>query len=138
MADALALIAVYILSVGVPGDSIMPDREDKDVHSLGMTRRDLLRRGAIVGGGLLWATPTIQSFATPAYAQYPSCRSCCRCAQENEFGQTCGLDSFSREECERFCSTPPGNFVVAYETGENCTCDSVDGCDCTGEPCEPR
>jgi hypothetical protein len=35
----------------------------------GMTRRDLMRRGAIVGGTLLWAAPAIQSLSTKAYAQ---------------------------------------------------------------------
>jgi hypothetical protein len=104
-----------------------------------MTRRDLLRKGAIVGGGLLWATPTVQSIAKPAFAQAtPICRACCRCNEPNEFGQTCGLDSFTREQCERFCSTPEGNFVVDYQTGdESCTCNSLQGCDCTGDPCEP-
>jgi hypothetical protein len=34
----------------------------------GMTRRDLLRRGAIVGGTLLWVAPAIQSLGTKAFA----------------------------------------------------------------------
>ena len=34
----------------------------------GMTRRDMLRRGAIVGGTLLWVAPAIQSMAPKAFA----------------------------------------------------------------------
>lgn len=36
---------------------------------LGINRRDLLRRGAIVSGSLVWAAPAVQSFARPALAQ---------------------------------------------------------------------
>ena len=36
---------------------------------LGMSRRDLIRRGAIVGGTLLWVAPAIQSMAPKAFAQ---------------------------------------------------------------------
>jgi hypothetical protein len=116
----------------------LPEREDGEVgRSLGVTRRDLLRKGAIVGGGLLWATPIIQSIPKPAFAQTPRCRACCRCAEPNEFGQTCGLDSFTAEQCEAFCSTPEGNFVVDYQTGETCTCESLGGCECTGDECVP-
>lgn len=35
----------------------------------GLDRRQLLRRGAIVGGTLVWAAPTVQAFAKPAFAQ---------------------------------------------------------------------
>jgi hypothetical protein len=35
----------------------------------GMTRRDLMRRGAVVGGTLLWVAPAIQSISSKAYAQ---------------------------------------------------------------------
>ncbi|HEX6231116.1 MAG TPA: hypothetical protein VF029_05345, partial [Actinomycetota bacterium] len=36
---------------------------------LGISRRDLLRRGAVVGGTVLWVTPVIQSLSRPALAQ---------------------------------------------------------------------
>ena len=44
----------------------------------GMTRRDLMRRGAIVGGTLLWVAPAIQSIGSKAYAQTgsPLCNAC--------------------------------------------------------------
>ena len=53
----------------------MPEREDPkrrtlDLDSeLGVTRRDLLRRGAVVGGTLLWVAPAIQSLSPVASAQ---------------------------------------------------------------------
>jgi hypothetical protein len=44
----------------------------------GMTRRDLMRRGAVVGGTLLWVAPAIQSIGSKAYAQVgsPPCAAC--------------------------------------------------------------
>ena len=39
------------------------------VDDRGLTRRDLMRRGAVVGGSLVWAAPALQSFARPAFAQ---------------------------------------------------------------------
>lgn len=37
--------------------------------TLGISRRTLLRRGLLVGGTMVWATPVVQSFAGPAAAQ---------------------------------------------------------------------
>jgi hypothetical protein len=37
--------------------------------NLGISRRDLIRRGAIVGGTLVWAAPVVQSIAPKALAQ---------------------------------------------------------------------
>ena len=34
----------------------------------GMNRRDVLRRGAMVGGALVWTAPAVQSLAGPALA----------------------------------------------------------------------
>ncbi|MGH2571949.1 MAG: hypothetical protein ACRDGU_00395 [Actinomycetota bacterium] len=114
----------------------MPEREDGELRgSPGMTRRDLLRRGAIVGGGLLWATPTVQSIAKPAYAQTPACHACCQCNEPNQFRQVCALDTFSELECELFCALPPGNFVVKYDTGTECVCVTGQICECTGDDC---
>jgi hypothetical protein len=39
--------------------------------NLGLDRRTLLRRGAIVGAGMVWTAPTVQSFARPAFAGTP-------------------------------------------------------------------
>jgi hypothetical protein len=35
----------------------------------GVSRRSALKRGAIVGGALVWTTPVVQSLARPAFAQ---------------------------------------------------------------------
>lgn len=39
--------------------------------NLGVSRRELLKRSAIVGGTVVWVTPVIQSFTTPAFAGSP-------------------------------------------------------------------
>jgi hypothetical protein len=65
----------------------MPDDQDRsekriDFQSeLGMSRRDLLRRSAIVGGAVLWVAPVMQSITQKAYAQEATvsggqCASC--------------------------------------------------------------
>jgi hypothetical protein len=57
----------------------MTKKEHKpDLQSeLGISRRDLIRRGAIAGGTLLWAAPVISSIRTPAYAASPiACAAC--------------------------------------------------------------
>ena len=35
----------------------------------GLTRRDVMRRGAVTAGALMWAAPTVQAFARPAFGQ---------------------------------------------------------------------
>jgi hypothetical protein len=43
--------------------------DDKVMDSnLGMSRRTLIKRGAIVGGSVLWAGPVVQSFSQSALA----------------------------------------------------------------------
>ncbi len=39
-----------------------------DVPSDGLNRRDVLKRGALVGGALVWTVPAIQTIAAPAFA----------------------------------------------------------------------
>lgn len=46
----------------------MSDEIDTPDQS-GLSRRDVIRRGAIVGGALVWTTPVVQSLAGPAFAQ---------------------------------------------------------------------
>jgi hypothetical protein len=58
------------------------DKPEKrvDLNSeLGMSRRDLLRRGAVVGGTLLWVAPAIQSLGPRALAQNVGSGSCSAC-----------------------------------------------------------
>ena len=101
------------------------DKPEKriDLNSeLGMSRRDLIRRGAIVGGTLLWVAPAIQSMAPKAFAQtarrrHPgsirgarpatagaaTSRARARTAVSTaSFGSGSGLDSPA--DCQDFCA----------------------------------
>jgi hypothetical protein len=91
-----------------------------DLNSeLGMSRRDLIRRGAIVGGTLLWVAPAIQSMAPKAFAQaaapgsVPQCAACyCWSGDkqdpsknrgfDGDLGSGGGLDNPS--DCQDFCA----------------------------------
>lgn len=44
------------------------EQNEPRVIEHGMTRRDLMRRGTVVGG-LVWAAPVLQSFASPAFGE---------------------------------------------------------------------
>jgi hypothetical protein len=87
---------------------------------LGMSRRDLLRRGAIVGGTLLWAAPAVQSITQPAFAgeQIGTVRhACCFCtnpsppqrfnaeAHCNGLGGGAGTPLNSDADCAAYCSS---------------------------------
>jgi len=51
------------------------DEQDFE-NNLGMSRRTLMKRTAIVGAGVAWATPVVQSLAGPALAQTRGTPSC--------------------------------------------------------------
>jgi len=51
----------------------MAKRKDAPAHGTPLTRREALRRGAIIGGSLLWTTPALQTIRmSHAHAQQPS------------------------------------------------------------------
>lgn len=59
---------------GIPPISGMPDRKASGMNddvspALGISRRDVLRRGAVVGGTLVWAAPAVQTISRSALAQ---------------------------------------------------------------------
>jgi hypothetical protein len=117
----------------------MPDQEgNTEPESKGrITRRDLIRRGAIVGGTLVWAAPAMQTFAKPAYAlvHTPGVTSCCVCAALN----TCITDLQTCADCQAACAGPLGG-VVKYRKGELCFCSGFPP-DCAHAPggeCEPE
>ena len=61
--------------VTTPGDDGRLNLHDES----GMTRRDLMKRGAVVGGTLLWVAPAIQTYGSKAFAQTngsPFCDAC--------------------------------------------------------------
>jgi hypothetical protein len=66
-------------------------------NEFGISRRDLLRRGAIVGGTLLWAAPTVQSIAKPAVPNNDGdCVAACRSQGYSNHDFDSGLHSCSR------------------------------------------
>lgn len=42
--------------------------DDTTAEPGGLSRRDMLRRSALVGGTIVWVTPAVQSIASPAFA----------------------------------------------------------------------
>jgi hypothetical protein len=96
-------------------------------REFGVTRRDLLRRGAIVGGTLLWATPVIQSIAPPAYAQGASPHRCCECKPDAPTNVDCSVNGFQCSFCPVLCG---GSAFV-----EKCVSGNFD---CVGAPGEKK
>jgi hypothetical protein len=93
---------------------------------LGMSRRDLLRRGAVVGGALLWVAPAIQSLTPPAYANTVSdqATTCCACNKRSKSVPAfCGQDHFTLQTCQDFCGAAGvAEFKVGYICGPKSTC----------------
>jgi hypothetical protein len=128
----------------------MDDREKRlDWNSeLGMTRRDLMRRGAIVGGTLLWVAPAIQSMAPRAMAQAvgsagsPVGCAACYCYRLTSGGGIPAVGQFDRSQdgpiapgglldatdCDTWCKsqrTPaPGNHLYT----NSLYCSGTRGC----------
>jgi hypothetical protein len=107
----------------------MAKKDDGVRRELGISRRELIRRGAIVGGTLLWATPVIQSLTPPAFAAppggTPAACSCCCCNKPIPVpGGTihCTTDSFDRTFCEAFCAgaAGPRPGTQGFCTGTDC------------------
>ena len=121
----------------------------------GMTRRDLMRRGAVVGGTLLWVAPAIQSFGSKAYAQVqgPSPGNCAACycytldGSGNVAVDECSDDGvisvgsperFSRDACETFClAAGYSSFQYCSGTKPACSCTQNEGGAVIGVECNP-
>lgn len=120
----------------------MPEHEEGNLKSnLGISRRDLLRRGAVVGGTVLWATPVIQSLGSKAFAgaqpASPDVHGCCFCYDGSGGPETatrsfCTADHFdganaSEENCKAFCgsSSRTGGAFQKFTWGA-----SPNACDC--------
>lgn len=50
----------------------MSDQTPIDDSKGGLDRRSLIKRGAVVGGALVWTTPLVQSITSPAFGATPS------------------------------------------------------------------
>jgi hypothetical protein len=109
-------------------------------RELGVNRRDLIRRGAVVGGTLLWATPVVQSIGSKAMAQTrrsPGQCGCCYCfnagGQENPTTfapDECHFNGTFAEratevDCERYCRDE-----VGYDSYSYCSGTVRGDCDC--------
>jgi len=129
---------------------------------LGISRRDLLRRGAIAGGTLLWVAPAIQSLAPAASAQArqgPSPGDCsvCYCTKGSApftaANAICTVNGppatpifpghFSADDCENWCkhnapyNTPSNPGAPGGPYGDSDYCSGTD-CSCslsTGPSC---
>jgi hypothetical protein len=122
----------------------MTDRAQKRIDlgkELGLTRRDLLRRGAIVGGTLLWAAPAVQSITKPAYAntvQGSARYYCCYCWRPTKPGGTsctCAANGApplvpnNDADCAALCRSQ-GFANHDFDSGLN-------SCSCSTSPCTP-
>lgn len=87
-----------------------------DLNSeLGMSRRDLIRRGAVVGGTLLWVAPAIQSMAPKAFAQEtnPGSKLCSACADVFHNGVFVGHQEFDpTPDCCNCLDANNGNVLL--------------------------
>lgn len=55
--------------------------------NLGISRRTLIKRGAVVGGTLVWAAPVVQSLSAPAFAA--GSPACSLAVTNNQTGDAC-------------------------------------------------
>lgn len=120
-------------------------------ENLGIGRRELIKRGAIVGGTLVWAAPAIQSLSRSALAQpfggpSPGGCACCYCFSGDRDAPTndqCSENGptgprLSPSECDDWCKHE-GSFADGggapggpYEDSEYCASDGP--CEC--QTCE--
>jgi hypothetical protein len=127
----------------------MSKKDDSTMRrELGISRRELLRRSAIVGGTLVWAAPVIQSITPPAYAQMgqsPGSCAACYCwngtADKSEINGDFCTDNgnvgfqLNRDTCQNWCrdQAPGGPFVFSeYCSGaRSCRCSTENDFDAT-------
>lgn len=82
----------------------------------GLGRRDVLKRGAMVGGALIWTVPAVQTLAGPAFAaSSPAGQPCVE--------TTCSRVTFGGVDVFLSCNPAP--------TFEGCLCR------CAGDPSSP-
>jgi hypothetical protein len=110
--------------------------EPRETGQKGLSRRDLLKRGA-VAGAVAWSAPVVLSLRTPAYAQGSPFHACCQCNQP--FPWPALVDGVTCEQCQEFCNGHGG--VKRYQRGsicsaENAVCDQRPECpqDCSCLP----
>lgn len=102
-------------------------------RQLGVSRRDLLRRGAVVGGTLLWTVPVISTISrahekpagSPAFV-------CCECYAPRIGNQPrfkCQPSSFdTKEQCRAACRADGYRSSKFHISPTAMTCNSTEGC----------
>jgi hypothetical protein len=97
----------------------------------GLSRRELIRKGATVGGHLLWVAPMVQTLAPKVLAhELSGTFTCCQCTrsvgpqtQTNAFLNTAS----SAADCQALCSTQPGGQWTMQDFHRDSTPFSVEG-----------
>jgi hypothetical protein len=145
-----------VSSVGREKGLSMSNRDSDVRHGTGISRRELLKRGAVVGGTMVWAVPVLQSLAPPAFAQAtPRPCGCCYCwngekqnptpqpgAPNGDFVADDGCQGFlaTPDDCARFCrdAAPGGPFLQSEQCCGATACDGntqndpgTNGCFCS-------
>jgi hypothetical protein len=117
----------------------MPETTERDRElrrKIGISRRDLLRRGAIVGGTLIWTVPLVESISRSAFAKKGSPQSvCCSCKIRNDGVFCVPASDLSRadtdRQCKAYCETKfgkgTGHTYMNGAPGTVC-CDPSKGC----------
>ncbi len=88
----------------------------------GLSRREVLRRAAVVGGNLLWIAPAIQTLAPRAYAHNVGSpiNCCCDCVTGGGSGHACtttGPAISSQVNCQAFCDSQGENLTGRLHCG---------------------
>lgn len=92
----------------------MSEHDEEVNQNLGISRRSLLRRGAVVGGTLMWTAPMVKSLTPAAFAQQgpsPGASACCYCWTEQ--GASGPFSSATRR------APMPGDVIAADECSDN-------------------
>lgn len=110
--------------VTTPGDDGRLNLHDES----GMTRRDLMKRGAVVGGALLWVAPAIQTYGSKAFAQ-DNGYACDACIAATMGGNTLHITLVPTQVCCDCIDGFPGNPLAAV-----LHCAATGECDVTGTP----
>ena len=122
------------------GDEKTPRAEHRPEHMrrrIGISRRDLLRRGAVVGGTLIWTVPVISSLSQAHKAKGSPLFVCCWCkpkkAKKNQpaFPGACETSGSvdTKKQCDTYCKglgASKGNFHSSPNAA--ITCDETQGC----------
>ncbi len=112
-----------------------------------LTRRDLIRRGAVVGGSLLWVAPAIQSLTPAAHASTTGSPvfGCCECRNGAVGKEICnpGQDhvecttegsgqppgsgpASSAADCQTYCASQYQAYCFHQSTSPDITCSPAD------------